>query len=229
MLQQTQVSRVAEKYPEFMNSFPTIKALAAASLKDVLTVWQGMGYNRRAGYLNEIARRIEECHGGSIPRSAQELARLPGIGAATAASICVFAHNAPVVFVETNIRAVYIHFFFHGRDSVRDEEVTPLVEATLDRRNSRRWYSALMDYGAMLKRRNPNPSRRSAHHHSQAPFVGSRRQSRGLVLKALLERSGMTVKGLSRAIDRPRDTTVSVLDELVEEGLVKRKGGIFYL
>jgi A/G-specific adenine glycosylase len=229
MLQQTQTARVADKYAEFIHAFPTPEALAAASLRDVMAVWRGMGYNRRARYLHETAGRIVKFSGGAVPEAPEELELLPGIGKATAASICAFAFNRPVVFIETNIRAVFIHFFFSRRKSVSDRDILPLAEEALDRNEPRLWYSALMDYGAMLKRRNPNPSRKSAHHQKQKPFEGSRRQVRGLALRTLLEHAGITARRLSLIIGRPEDEVASVIHELEQEGLVRRKGNLLFI
>jgi A/G-specific adenine glycosylase len=229
MLQQTQTARVAEKYVEFINAFPTAQALAAASLRDVMAVWRGMGYNRRARYLHELAGRVVKSLGGAIPEEPDRLALLPGIGKATAASICAFAFNRPVVFIETNIRAVFIHFFFYSRKSVSDRDILPLAEEALDRNEPRLWYSALMDYGAMLKKRNPNPSRKSAHHQKQKPFKGSRRQLRGLVLRTLLDHTGITARRLSLIVGRPEDEVASVIGDLEMEGLVRRKGKVLII
>jgi A/G-specific adenine glycosylase len=226
MLQQTQTGRVAEKYVEFINAFPTVEALAAASMQAVMAVWQGMGYNRRVRYLRELAALVVTSHGGLIPETPEELALLPGIGKATAASICAFAFNRPVVFIETNIRAVFIHFFFHSGQNVSDRDILPLAEEALDRKEPRHWYSALMDYGAMIKKRNPNPSRKSVHHQKQKPFEGSRRQLRGLVLRTLLDHPGITVKRLSLITGKPVDIVASVIDDLAVEGLVRRKGNV---
>lgn len=225
MLQQTQTGRVAEKFVEFINAFPTVRALAAAPLRDVMAVWQGMGYNRRARYLHELAVRLVGSHGGAVPDSPEELSKLPGIGRATAASICAFAFNRPVVFIETNIRAVFIHFFFPEGAAVSDRDILPLAEAALDRKHPHRWYSALMDYGAMLKKRHPNPSRKSAHHKKQKPFAGSRRELRGDALRAILSNSGITLKRLSSMIGRPEGEVASVVEELAREGLVRKERG----
>ncbi|MBP7737983.1 MAG: A/G-specific adenine glycosylase [Spirochaetes bacterium] len=229
MLQQTQVARVSEKFVEFVGSFPTVEALAAAPLARVLAAWQGMGYNRRARYLHELASAMVSGHGGAVPDDPAALAKLPGIGRATAASICAFAFNRPTVFIETNIRAVFIHFFFHGKRKVSDGDILPLAEAALDRKDPHHWYSALMDYGAMLKRRHPNPSRKSAHHQRQKPFEGSRRQLRGMVLRALLEHPGITAGRLSAIMGRPEDEVADVVDGLVKEKLVSVKGRALYL
>ena len=226
MLQQTQTDRVAAKFDGFINAFPTVKALAASSLRGVLIRWQGMGYNRRARHLHELATNIIESHGGRIPDTTEELVRLPGSGKATAAAICAFAFNQPVVFVETNIRAVFIHFFFYSRKKVPDSDILELAAVMLDKKTPRRFYSALMDYGAMLKKKHPNPSRKSAHHHKQTPFAGSRRQLRGLVLRSLLAHRHITVARLSVMLKRPQDTVASVTDELVTDGLITRTGNV---
>jgi A/G-specific adenine glycosylase len=224
MLQQTQVGRVAEKFPEFIREFPTVETLARAPLAGVLTAWQGLGYNRRAANLHRLAAAVMAEHGGIIPDDPDVLARLPGIGRATAASIAAFAFNRPVAFIETNIRAVFLHFFFPGRDGVADRELLPLVEGALDRSSPREWYSALMDYGTMLKRRHPNPSRGSDRHRKQPPFQGSRRQLRGELLRILLRNHGVTLKGLARATGRPEEEVRDAVAGLVDEGLVRREG-----
>ena len=112
MLQQTQVERVLVKYPDFLAAFPDFASLAQAPLADILTVWQGMGYNRRAISLQKCAQRVMNEYDGMLPADVDTLATFPGIGRATASSICAFAFNMPVVFIETNIRRVFIHFFF---------------------------------------------------------------------------------------------------------------------
>lgn len=229
MLQQTQVGRVAEKFIEFIAAFPAVGDLARAPLKKVLAAWQGMGYNRRARYLHELAKRVVTDHGGVVPDDPAVLEKLPGIGRATAASICAFAFNRPTLFIETNIRAVFIHFFFHDETNVPDRDILPLAEAALDRKRPRDWYSALMDYGSMLKKRHPNPSRKSAHHQKQAPFEGSRRQVRGRVLRALLGKPGMSPRQLAAALDMSVSGLRPVIDELLREGMVRKNGGRLYI
>jgi A/G-specific adenine glycosylase len=228
MLQQTQTDRVVEKYGEFIRAFPTIRVLSRAPLRDVLRVWQGLGYNRRCLLLHRLAQ-IVAAHGGIIPDNPEQLMALPGIGRATAASISAFAFNRPVVFVETNIRTVFIQFFFPERDAVTDDLLLPLVEKTLDKRHARRWYSALMDYGAMLKKRYPNPGRRSAHHQRQSRFEGSNRQLRGMIVRALLQHSRLSIRGMSKQINVPEDEVRAALDGLVAEGLVQKRGKTFSL
>ncbi|PIU86947.1 endonuclease III, partial [Candidatus Berkelbacteria bacterium CG06_land_8_20_14_3_00_43_10] len=159
MLQQTQVDRVLSKYTQFVRLFPNWGALADAPLTDVLRVWQGLGYNRRALLLQKSARIISDTYSQKLPNDPQLLEQLPGIGHATARSIVGFAYNKPVVFIETNIRSVFIHFFFSDRSDVDDTELLPLIKKSCHQENVREWYWALMDYGVMLKK-SGNPSKK---------------------------------------------------------------------
>jgi A/G-specific adenine glycosylase len=229
MLQQTQVDRVAIKFPPFIAEFPDFRSLARAPLVQVLKLWQGLGYNRRALNLIRTAEMVAQKHGGTLPDSPELLARLPGIGPATAASICAFAFNKPVVFLETNIRTVLIHHFFSDRKSVSDEELLPIAGQVLDRKNSRQWYSALMDYGTMLKKTHGNVSRRSAHYKKQSKFQGSRRQLRGAILKVLLERQGRTIDQLAGSLRTSIDGLRLVVTMLVQEQILVSRGNRYYL
>ncbi|HXW99106.1 MAG TPA: A/G-specific adenine glycosylase, partial [Methanomicrobiales archaeon] len=188
MLQQTQVARVLDKYPGFLARFPDVATLAAAPKQEVLRAWQGLGYNRRALALLETARAVVERYQGSIPLDKSSLDSLPGIGNATAGAIVVFSTNRPEVFIETNIRRVYIHLFFPDSPKVSDREIEPLLEKTLVRKNPRGFYYALMDYGVFLKKTRANPNMRSATYTRQGPFQGSDRQVRGTILRLLLAR-----------------------------------------
>ncbi len=162
MLQQTGISRVMAKYGAFLRAFPSLRRLAQASVADVLAAWKGLGYNRRALALLKTARIICENHRGRVPRSLDELVALPGIGQATASAVLVYAFNMPVAFIETNVRRVFLHFFFPGETQVSDARILPLVESTMDRENPREWFYALMDYGTMLAAAGENANTRSA-------------------------------------------------------------------
>lgn len=225
MLQQTQVSRVEEKYGAFLEAFPDVRALAGASLREVLRAWSGLGYNRRAVALRETARVIVARHGGKVPRDRVALLALPGIGPASASAIAAFAFGEAHPLVETNVRAVFIHHFFPRRRAVGDEEILPLVEATLDRRDPRRWYWALMDYGVVLKRDMRNPARRGRHRARQGRYEGSSRQARGLVLRALAARS-MSERGLVAATGLPAARVRAAIESLEREGTIIRRGAI---
>lgn len=224
MLQQTQVARVVEKYSLFLKTFPTISALANAPLAQVLIVWQGMGYNRRALALHRLAKEIITSHKGKIPHTRTELEALTGIGPYTAGAIRAFAFNEPEVFIETNIRRVFIHHFFPRTLSVSDKEILPLVEKTLDTKNPREWYFALMDYGAHLPKITKNPNKKSAHYVKQKKFEGSHRQLRGRVLKYLHTAGKCTLALCARTLEITPEKAQTVLDEFVREGFIQRHG-----
>ena len=127
MLQQTQVSRVIVKYQQFLELFPTVTDLARAELGQVLTAWQGLGYNRRAKFLWQAAQMVEAEFAGVFPQDQKELTRLPGIGINTAGAIMAYAYDQPVSFIETNIRTVFIHHFFHDQQAVPDQLIMQIV------------------------------------------------------------------------------------------------------
>jgi A/G-specific adenine glycosylase len=224
MLQQTRVERVSVKFPAFIAAFPDFAALAQAPLADLLAVWQGMGYNRRALSLQKCARRVVEEFDGMLPQDPEILATFPGIGRATAASICAFAFNMPVVFIETNIRRVFIHYFFGNLAAVDDADILPLAEKTLFRDDPRTWYNALMDLGSDLKPETGNPNRRSRHYTRQAAFEGSDRKIRGSVLRLLLAERDMTQKGITGRIKEEPVRVARILADLEKEGFIVRSG-----
>jgi len=224
MLQQTQVGRVIEKYRKFLRRFPTIESVARAPLRAILEAWQGLGYNRRALALKRLATICVDRYAGRIPRTIEALKFLPGVGAATAGAVCAFAFDKPVVFIETNIRSVFIHFFFRDRGEVKDSEILPLVEQTLDAKHPRQWYYALMDYGTMLKEQHTNPSRRSAHYTRQSPFEGSLRQIRGMILRTLVKQPGISEAILVKEINRDGEMVRKALRQLRTEGFIVKKG-----
>ena len=228
MLQQTQTDRVKEKFDLFMHLFPNIYTLAQAPFDQVLAAWKGLGYNRRALALHEIAKNILLEENGTLPFEPERLVRYKGIGQATAASICAFAYNKPTVFIETNIRTVFIYIFFKNNDVVHDKELFPLVQELLDEKNPRDWYYALMDYGVMLKKKFGNFSRLSAHYTRQSRFEGSDRQLRGKILAVLLEHKIVTQEQLSFYLEsydseRIEKITQTLLDDNL---IVKKESGL---
>ena len=224
MLQQTQVSRVLKKYEEFIQAFPTIQKLARAPLYKALKAWQGLGYNRRALLLHRLAQKVVSEYAGKIPSERKVLKSLPGIGEATSGEICAFAFGQPAGFVETNIRSVFIHHFFHDRQKISDKELLPYINKTLDKKNPRQWYYALMDYGVYLKSQGVNPSRRSAHYKRQSPFKGSKRQLRGKILKVLIDYRKIDEERLSQMVLEKKNRIKNILKDLQKEGLISRKG-----
>jgi A/G-specific adenine glycosylase len=221
MLQQTQVERVRVKYPEFLTAFPDFATLAGAPLASILSVWQGMGYNRRAISLQRCAQKVMGEYGGELPNDVETLSTVPGIGRATASSICAFAFNLPVVFIETNVRRVFIHFFFPGTSVINDAELLPIVERAVYRQNPRVWYWALMDLGTALKKTTTNPNRRSSHYTRQAPFEGSNRKIRGRVIALLLATPEQTREEITAAFSEEQDRIFRIIQVLEDEGFIR--------
>lgn len=245
MLQQTQVSRVSSYLPRWLERFPDVEALASSPVADVLELWQGMGYNRRALALQRAASVIATEFGGVFPRETAELVSLPGIGPATAQGIRSFAFDLPGVYLETNVRTVFLHHFFPDVPGVPDRELVPLIEGSCPSApgaagqgafappqdaddTPRNWYYALLDYGAHLKKTVPNPSRRSAGHVRQSRFEGSRRQKRAEVVRLLLAardrgERGVTVEDVVRGLsDLEMRSGRDAVERAVAEDLLSR-------
>lgn len=228
MLQQTQVPRVIPKYQAFMERFPTIAALAEAPLADVIREWQGLGYNRRAKYLHLAAQQVMRDFGGTMPSEYAELKKLPGIGPGTAGAIMTYAHDHPIAFIETNVRAVYFYHFFALRDDVRDSELLPIIEATLDYEHPREFYWALMDYGTQLKQNGSMVrNNQSRHYKKQSAFGGSLRQVRGQII-AQLSKKDMTGAELRDALQAD-ERFEPAIDGVVRDGLITQTGDRFHL
>jgi A/G-specific adenine glycosylase len=223
-----------EKFNAFVSRFPDFVALHKAQQDEVLRFWKGLGYNRRALALKRIAAQFASPD-SFFPHNPAEIDLLPSIGAATASSIAVFAFNTPHVFIETNIRRVFIHFFFaNKRRQVHDKELMPLIEAALDTKKPRDWYYALMDYGAMLGKTMPNPNRKSAHYAKQSPFAGSNRQIRGAVLDILLkcESKKISLRNLHVKLAQfpnYEERVGGVLAALQKEGFLVLKGKMVHI
>lgn len=221
MLQQTQVERVIPKFLRFISLFPDFPALAKAPLSDVLIAWQGLGYNRRARYLHELAKEVVRL--GDLPNTIEELVKLPGIGKNTAGAILAYAFDQPVVYIETNIRTVYLHHFFADRFDVDDKELLPIIERTLDQSEPRAWYSALMDYGTFLKKQGLGRNDASKHYKKQSKFDGSVRQMRGGILAALAK-GPLSDDELARVVVAD-DRFPVALKQLQNEGLITAASG----
>ncbi len=228
MLQQTQTARVVEKYESFIQTFPTLIALAKASFQDVLSYWHGLGYNRRARYLQETARIIMEQYNGIVPKDPDELQKLPGIGPYTASAISTFSYDIPNVFIETNIRSAFIHEFFPKKENVTDKEVLEIAEKSLLKDIPRIWYYALMDYGAMIKQTYGNPNHRSSTYTKQSPFEGSLRQKRGAIIKLLLA-GKMDKNSIINSVTYPKDSVIKALSSLEQDNMVAKDANGDYM
>jgi A/G-specific adenine glycosylase len=229
MLQQTQVERVRPFYAAFIKQFPTVNALAAAPLADVLKAWQGLGYNSRAKRLQDAAKEIVVRYKGKMPSDAAELEALPGIGPYTAHAVSTFAHNHDAVFIETNIRTVVQYHFFAKKELVDDKEIYEILKQALPTGNAREWYSALMDYGSHLKRSGIRLNAKTKTYKKQAAFEGSRRQARGAILKALVlgPRTSTFLIDLLGMDRRPQ--MLAQVASMTKEGLIELKNKRFQL
>ena len=221
MLQQTQTERVLPKYKTFLEEFSSVELLSKAKLTSVLRLWQGLGYNRRALYLHKAASEVVTRFNGMLPISVKQLQTLPGIGPYTSCAIATFAFNSPEIFIETNIRSVFLHHFFRGKSAVDDSEILQKVKETLAIENPRDWYYALMDYGAHIKKTQKNPNIRSKHYTKQSKFEGSDRQVRGYILRSLLQQKKLTKQTLVDEFDKSPQNIQAIIDKLCNEKLIQ--------
>ena len=222
MLQQTQTARVKDKFAAFTAMFGSFDELAAAPVQAVLKEWVGLGYNRRALALHGIAQKIVHEYGGILPNDVEVLRTFKGLGHATASSIVAFAYNKPTVFIETNIRAVFIHTFYPQLDEVHDKELMPLIDLAVDMHNPREWYYALMDYGVHLKKLHKNPSRKSRHHTVQSKFEGSDRQIRGAIVRTCTQDTVLSLSQLKLLLPFDVDRIEQQYNALVKEGFISK-------
>jgi A/G-specific adenine glycosylase len=226
MLQQTQADRVVPKFTAFIRRFGSAAQLSKSSLSEVLTYWQGLGYNRRALYVKRAAELIVK---EGFPRSAEELDALPGIGHYTARAILTFAYDERHIFLETNIKTVLIHHFFKRQTHVSDQALLAVLEEVTPSKRCREWYSALMDYGSMIKRTVGNVSRKSASYTKQASFKGSNREIRGKIIGALLI-APRSERALLRTLHVfGKDRVLNMLAQLRKESLVEMRGRNFMI
>lgn len=223
MLQQTQVTRVIPKFEAFMEQFPTISDLAHASLADVIGLWVGLGYNRRAKYLHEASKYVVAY---GQPKTLNECIKLPGVGKNTAAAIMNYAYNIPTPYVETNIRTVFINYFFNGQSDISDAQIMQLVAASIDAENPREWFWAIMDYGAYLKSQGMANLSASKHYKKQSALAGSLREMRGWIIKGLADGTP-TAKLRHQFGDDSRFN--KAIEGLKRDGMIHETNGILYL
>lgn len=233
MLQQTQVERVIPYFKDWIKRYPNVNELAAAPLADVLRQWQGLGYNRRAKMLHEAAKAVTQTYGGRMPKTIQGLEALPGIGPYTARAIAAFAYNQDVTFIETNLRTAVIHHFLSDQNGIPDSEVLAVLEKAKLRwtpeRGPREWYSALMDYGAFLKRTGVRINAKSKGYAKQKAFEGSGRQARGAILRRLAAGPEGKAKLMKLLPPDRKEQLEEQLQKLVNEGMVEREGRVYRL
>ena len=230
MLQQTQVARVIPKFEAFVRRFPDFNSLSKATLPEVYKVWQGLGYNRRAKYMRDAARAVMLVWKGALPCRPDGLEQLPGIGPYTARAIATFAFGNPEPFIETNIRTALIHTFFSKRTGVTDAELVAILSRLSPTKGSeaRKWYAALMDYGAYLKASGVKNNSKSKHYTKQSKFEGSLRQMRGAIMREL-GKNPLNKEDLFIRIGSSQHRTQVALEALIKEGLLRKKGEYLYL
>lgn len=230
MLQQTGVDRVREKYAAFLKAFPTVHILADASLGDVLRVWSGLGYNRRAKYLHECAKEVVRMHGGKFPRDEGDLKKLPGIGPSTAAALSSFAFAGNAPMIDTNIRRILVRVFFK-KEVPSDRELYIFAKGLIRRGKGRVWNYAMLDVGAMLctARNHSNECPfvalhgtvgDFAHKKPQTKFTDSRRFYRGKILQLLAKEKEVSRTILIRSIGIKIPEMTEILHDLKKEGLI---------
>jgi A/G-specific adenine glycosylase len=225
MLQQTQTERVLVKYAEFLKAFPTWKALSNATPAEVVKVWMGLGYYRRAFNLHKAAQCVWNDYGGVPPQTAEGLRNLPGVGPYTAAAVAAFAFGEPAPMIETNIRSVYLYTFYPQAQDVSDKEILTKVEETLYRKDPRTWFYALMDLGVDLKKHTKGINHRSKHHVKQSKFQGSLRQVRAAVLRAIAESESIRRTDIPKRLSYDADRIDAAIEALESEGLIERARG----
>ncbi len=247
MLQQTQTSRVVEPWHRFLALFPTPSECADAPLSAVLTAWMGLGYPRRAKALHGAARKIRDEFGGEVPSEVALLRQLPGVGEYTSHAVASFAFGHPVAVLDTNVGRVLARALENR--TLAQSEARALARTLLPARDSAGFNQAMLDLGAQFCRAAPrcdacpvrahcawrqaggdDPAPQSAAvSRAQSRFVGSNRQLRGHVLRALSERP-RTVRQLARIVnDVEPGRRREVLESLLQDGLITRRGETYAL
>jgi len=227
MLQQTQVARVIPYFTRWLSVFPDVHTLAKVPFSKVLRMWQGLGYNRRAKMLHQCAKMIVKEYKGVFPKKAEALQKLPGVGSYTAGAVTAFAYNHDTVFIETNIRTVVMHHFFTRTKKVNDAEIMSILEKVFPKGKARIWYSALMDYGAHLKKSGVRINTKAKGYVKQKKFAGSDREARGAILKALVQGPKPATLLINLFGTERRGQLKKQLPSLTKEGLIILKNGNF--
>lgn len=219
MLQQTGTERVLPYFNAFIERFPDFAALSAAPLAAVLALWKGLGYNRRAKALKDIASLVT-ADPGRFSADYEVLLRLPMVGEYTAAAVLVFAFDRPYIVLETNIRRAMIFEFFMDGEEVHDRRIKEVLDVTMERNSPREWFYALMDYGAALRKICPDINRKSRHYVRQPLFENSDRQLRGRILWELLENGPLSIVELSGRLPFADERIQRITNDLQAEGLL---------
>ena len=214
MLQQTQVSRTIDKYLAFINKFPSFEVLANVSTTEVLKMWSGLGYNRRALWLQEAAKQINIMD--SFPRIPESLIKIKGIGPYTSRSILIFTFNQDLATIDTNIRRILIAEDF-ATEETTEKELFEIADQIYPRGKSRDWHNALMDYGSLVvttRKTGIKPITK------QPKYKKSGRYYRGQIVKYLTENEKATKKTLTKKCNIPVEQEEKIIDSLLRDSLI---------
>ena len=242
MLQQTQVTQVKEKYAEFLKKFPTAKKLGAAPLGEVLRVWSGLGYNRRAKFLHNCAKEVVAHHGGRFPNIFEELVKLPGIGISTAGALLAFSFGEETPMIDTNIRRILARVFFKKKIP-SDKELYVFASSIIPKGKGREWNYAMLDLGATLC-----TARNHSHHDLECPlqklhgkvgdfvykkpqkkFAGSDRFYRGKILKLLTQKGSVSHTEIMKQLSEYEGNKIQIVERLLKEGMIVKKANKYQL
>ncbi|MHA1990330.1 MAG: Fe-S cluster assembly protein HesB [Candidatus Hodarchaeales archaeon] len=214
MLQQTQTTRVIDKYLSFIDNFPTLDRLVAANPAEVIKLWSGLGYNRRALWLQEAAKRIDSL--GFFPQTPESLKRLKGIGDYTSRSILIFAFNYDLATVDTNIRRILIAEGFAEED-FSAKELLQVASKLVPDKQSRDWHNALMDYASVILTASSTGIKPKS---TQSKFSGSNRQIRGQILKLLIEKESIFIDEIKEKINNDEKKILDIVKSLEKDKLI---------
>ncbi len=240
MLQQTQVDRVRKKYKEFLYKFPNIQTLASAPLGDVLRVWSGLGYNRRAKYLHKLAQIVAQEHNGKFPNDFSSLVSLPGVGISTAGALLAFAFKEDTPMIDTNIRRILVRCFYKNKEIPNDKVLYAFAQEIIPKGKGREWNYAMLDLGATYcTARNHSDKCPLILFHGkvadfiykkpQSQFKGSVRFYRGKILKLLIDHQHLTLRNIQKEIINDQNLLLSILERLQSEGIIKKNKDRYFL
>lgn len=223
MSQQTQLARVVPKYEAWLQVFPSVNKLAMAKQSEVLRLWSGLGYNRRALYLQKCAQAIVHDHKGIFPKTKEQLQTLPGIGEYTAAAVSCFAFNKQIAVLDTNIRKVILINFKQYLAKDTPKALLQVAEQLLPTGKAKEWNQALMDYASAVLKKEKIPIPK------QSTFKGSNRYYRGQIVKHLLTHHEVTIDELQTILQKDKEFLEKIVAGLDKDALVKKEGKIISL